>query len=551
VASLLRETARAEGFTAAQALSYSVHPISLLQVVIPGAFGSLTTPLEQWWGGRFFTDGFPYFVSLYLGVPLIGAAAAGFATGAGVRWRWPLVGVGFLALWYSLGPWGGLSPLLAPLPVMRSFRFPSKALLTPYVVVCVFAAYGIDRLRMGRGWRTVMGVSAAFALLAMGVSTAALLPRGVVADWLVVSPRGEDLFRRAIPRECGWTALFAAMGGGLAWGVTRARISAARGAALLTSLVVADLARAGAGVNPQVHPAFFDMLPEIKALHLDRLHGERTFSYGVRRSPEFRSFLEAAAPGTGLWAFFVNRQTLFPFNNLLDRVETAEGLDRTSFLPNTPALGEADYDPSRVGAVLPILRNAAVSRIVSVDPLVDPDLQLLAEVPAGPTGLLIRVYGVRRPWPRAYLACRVVSGRGRREALRLPLSGRFDPAHDVALESRDSVDCHQGSVEPVSAGTSRSVYRVVADGTGFLVVRDSFARGWAAWVDGRPALVVRANGRHRAVRVGPGRHEVAFLYQPPGVRVGLGITVLAVLAASALWARPRGWLRARNAVMMR
>jgi hypothetical protein len=173
-----------------------------------------------------------------------------------------------------------------------------------------------------------------------------------------------------------------------------------------------------------------------------------------------------------------------------------------------------------------------------MDLLNDPDLQLLSEIPAGPTGLFIRVYEVRHPWPRAHLACRVVPGRGRRDALQVPMSAGFDPARDVALESTDSVDCRQGSVVPVATAASRSVYSVVADGTGYVVVRDSFARGWAAWVDGQPAPILRANGRHRAVRVGPGRHEILFAYRPPGLSAGLAITALAILIASALWARP-------------
>jgi uncharacterized membrane protein YfhO len=72
-------------------------------------------------------------------------------------------------------------------------------------------------------------------------------------------------------------------------------------------------------------------------------------------------------------------------------------------------------------------------------------------------------------------------------------------------------------------------YVVESDGSGYLVMRDSFARGFEASVDGRPEPVVRANGKHRAVYVPAGRHEVAVRYAPPGLRAGLWASACSLL----------------------
>jgi hypothetical protein len=48
---------------------------------------------------------------------------------------------------------------------------------------------------------------------------------------------------------------------------------------------VADLARAGAGLNPQVDTRFYTPLPELAALRLAELDGGRVFSYGLDHSP--------------------------------------------------------------------------------------------------------------------------------------------------------------------------------------------------------------------------------------------------------------------------
>jgi uncharacterized membrane protein YfhO len=64
-------------------------------------------------------------------------------------------------------------------------------------------------------------------------------------------------------------------------------------------------------------------------------------------------------------------------------------------------------------------------------------------------------------------------------------------------------------------------------------VRSTYARGWRATVDGQPAALLRADGRHRAVAIPPGRHIVALRYEPPWLWPGLALTLLS--AAAILW----------------
>jgi hypothetical protein len=128
---LLPETARGGGFSADVALGNAVHPAVLLQSLMPNLFGVPSAPAEAWWGGRFFSKGLPYFLSLYLGPLVLGLAAVG----AGALPRGPrmaLFGLAALGLWYALGERGGLAPLLGRLPLVGALRFPSKALLLPH-----------------------------------------------------------------------------------------------------------------------------------------------------------------------------------------------------------------------------------------------------------------------------------------------------------------------------------------------------------------------------------------------------------------------------------
>jgi uncharacterized membrane protein YfhO len=85
------------------------------------------------------------------------------------------------------------------------------------------------------------------------------------------------------------------------------------------------------------------------------------------------------------------------------------------------------------------------------------------------------------------------------------------------------------------AGEER--FEVETDANGYLVVRNSYARGWRAWVDGSPAPVLRANGKHKAVAVPAGRHEVLLRYRVPGFWMGVSAALLAGLAAAVGWWR--------------
>ena len=70
-----------------------------------------------------------------------------------------------------------------------------------------------------------------------------------------------------------------------------------------------------------------------------------------------------------------------------------------------------------------------------------------------------------------------------------------------------------------------------------LVVRDGWAPGWTAEVDGRREPVARADGRHRAVAVPAGRSTVVLRYRPPGLCPSLAGSAAGALVRGD---RPRG-----------
>ena len=250
----------------------------------PACSAPSPSPAESWWGGAFFTKGFPYFLSLYLGALALALAVAGVA-GARRRTRMAAGRRGLLGLWYALGARGGLAPLLASLPVARWFRFPVKAVLLPHVVVCPCRARSGPAARRP-GWGR-------FALAAAGdrrrLSRPCRPPPGRARP--CAGPRVPGIARRSPPRRwgggrgcrrgrlgvlaagAGGLAASAGLAGGVCWPWWRWPTWHAR----------------GMGMNPQAPPGFFELLPEMTALRLDALDGGRVFSYGPDESPAFRT----------------------------------------------------------------------------------------------------------------------------------------------------------------------------------------------------------------------------------------------------------------------
>ena len=537
VLGLLGETARGAGLAPEVALANDLHPAVLLQTLVPDLFGKLSSPVEAFWGGAFFSKGFPYFLSLYLG-PLVLALAVTGAGGPVDPHRRIVVALGALGLWYALGSAAGLAPLVSALPGASSFRFPVKALLLPHLAVALLAAWGLDRLLRGEGWRTLRYALAAGLLVLLGLAALAFWGRSALGAALHVSPAFIDSVAAVILADGVRGALFVAAALGLGWAAARGGRSSRLCALLLAALAAFDLVRGGRGLNPQATPRFFEPVPELSALELDRLDGARVFTYGADWSPAFLEFLRRPAPGKAPWSFFVSRQLLSPYANVLDRVELAQSKDLTSFAPHPGELGPDDYQPQAFARILPQLRQSAVTRVLSLDPLDHPALSPLAVIPAGPPGLSIHAYAMEG-WPRAFLACRVQTAADVAGAYAASLQPSFDPRGEVALEQAGSAGCRSGAVRRTGAVPSAESYAVEADGEGWLVIRASFARGWRAAVDGRPAEVRRANGKHMAVAVPAGRHQVEIRYEAPGRRAGLAVTAAAVLAALALSLRRR------------
>lgn len=535
----LAGSARGGGFATEVVLGHSIHPITFAQVVVAGLYGDLHNVADRWWGANFFPRGFPYLLSLYLGPTVLSLAAAGSACGHPLRRRLVILVVGASVL--CLGRWAGLAPLVDAVPALRTFRYPSKAFFTVHLCVAMLSAFGVTALasERGRAWK----LFAACASIAGGLLVATrLLPRFVpgVTRWFLAG---------FFPPDYTWGQRFeaarfmlddAAAGGGLALfgGFLGLLVLAKRlnhGVAVLgvAALVAVDLLRAGAGLNPMLRPSFF-RLPEpmSSVASLLRQEGGRVFTYDVASSRAYT----AARAGRGsheAWSFAALRDTLTPYFNVTAHVPSAYGLDLTMMVPTERVLDPADAAPDSIRSLAPRLRRAGVAHLISTDPVVASELDLRAVLaPPSIEPLVVHLYRLRSPLPLRAVAASV------RAASASPPAGSEDPGGDaVVVEgAQRDVTGAKGSVVALDEQAGRIQLSVLADRATVVVVRDAFAPGWRAAVDGTPARVLRADGRHRAVEVPAGRSRVLLTYAPPGLPLGLLLSLVSLAAVGWLWA---------------
>jgi uncharacterized membrane protein YfhO len=92
-------------------------------------------------------------------------------------------------------------------------------------------------------------------------------------------------------------------------------------------------------------------------------------------------------------------------------------------------------------------------------------------------------------------------------------------------------------VTPRRDESDRMLLEVTVESASALTILDPFAPGWRATVNGGARAILRTVDGYRAVPLETGKNEVRMTYEPPGLRMGLGISALASILCLGLLLR--------------
>jgi hypothetical protein len=542
VRQLLQDSGRQGATPVEVVLQYSLHPVMLLQVAAAGLFGDTARQVDEYAGYRF-VGAFPYFSSLYLGVVVLALSAVGARYGRALRVR--LVVLVLLGLVVSLGAWARLDLLLQVVPAaLRVFRYPCKAFFTAHLAIAILAALGIEALGRdpeARPWRLLAAIAGGVGgLLVAGTAFLAARPA-------TLASLGASFFPAAWPAERQAPAALMILGdarlGGLvavtvaviAALVVARRLNPGRAVLACIALMAADLLRGGAGLNPMVTASFYDLSPEMSRVAARlREDGGRLFSCEPEFSDHWRAASQSMREGQDAWINATYLEALVAYDNVLARVPSAYSLDQTAFTPLWRLMSAADVSCDSLSRIVDRLRAAGVTHIISYSPREHPALRIEEVLrPPRVAPLALYLYALAEPLPRLAVARRVQLARDRSDAVQQSRLPGFQASGGVAVEGDTAFAGEaNGTIVSHTESADRVEVAVDTDRPSVLVVRDAWAPGWAATVDGAAVPIWRADGRHRAVPVPAGRSRVVLSYRLP--HMGLAYLVASIAAGIVL-----------------
>jgi hypothetical protein len=530
---LLAGTARAQGFSAAEALGWSIHPLALVEVVWPRFLGDPHTMTDLgYWGQPLFPGRYPYLIALYMGpIVLAFALCAGWAA----RRLWALVGVGVLL---ALGAYGPLGQLLAA--VLPQFRSPVKYLFLATAALALLAGRGLDAGLAARRTRATWCLALpALTFVALGAAFH-LGPAATRSASAAVWPRLASPEAGTLPATWGGallqTGVLAALAAAGLWGGRRTAFAPA-------ACLVADLVATNARVDPSAPAGFYDLAPEVAALVASApdARAYRWFTYpltgtaGVSWSPAL------LARNEDVWLYYADRQSLWARTKQLDGLEGALDEDRTGWSPAGSTFTANDSRPERHPWNHERLRQAGVRYVLAFARLPDERAVPLGQalVPGLRTPLVL--HELRDPLPRAFWVSDCEAP-GSRDALRARLGDpAFDAHRRVLLEAEPpGRRCGEGSGRSSAVRWRRHGPHQVdleAEGdAGYVVFLEGFHPDWR--VEGPTAVpLLRGNGRYWALPVPEGRVSLRIGFRPSWIAPSVAVAGLAGALVLALLAR--------------
>ena len=515
-------------------LRWSTHPLRFI-TMLAAPIGEDANPQDM---GRFFF-GNPKFgmwaESLYLGMPVMGLAIIGAWGRRNLR---VLVLLGSLALWLSLGRYGGLYQIFSQaVPLWSAFRYPEKLMGFVAFAAAMLAGAGFDVLRARKN------LPAPWLVTALLCASAVLgLRMDATSAWAAAHFGAPEALALEVTSTAARAFLFTAFAALGVWvlvlGGRRGWLREAFLLPLLATIITLDLARANFvayHTGPVETATFIPPLAEALQAREGKLQPGRFRLISINEEQVMLPRRVQHRLGyEGAWSV-ARRQALDLAHNAQMHIESpyvylpgysatlASTLKQKSGLESAARYNVAYYVGSRLRLQYPIFANA-----------------LVADLPDFDLALFQNPVPVK---PRAYLSRHPERADSRVDPIALIarpdfLNGEVDVIETSGAPLPDPAEAGAARIERYAPEEVR--VRVETPQPAVLVLLDAYDKGWTATIENGAALpILRANALVRAVVVPAGEHMVTFSYQTPLLKAGAWASSAGVLLCVGLLAHAR------------
>jgi len=558
-ADMLNNSHRANGLSFHETTTWSVNPISFLEVLMPNFSGTLMAGPPGWlW--LISDENDAYNISNFLGFVPAFFALAGWAMSADRRRNFVAGAAGVLLL-LSLGhftPVFALARLL--LPPLAVVRFPIKLLVHVTLLVAILAGWGFDALRRAPPlWKAPWKRFTLPLLIFLGCTVLALGVAWLAPGLITSAERWEfhrigktrfdldkipgylvTILRMQLPGLAG----FCLGGLLLTFGLGQRKKWARPGVYVFALLAMGQLVLVNSEANPTVPKSFYTYRPPVLA-EFEEPPGTYRFMSVVRALASdatdlqtfvnFQSIPAAKDLPEAAQGEFQARLQLFT-GSVFYRVEGSLNLDPERSVP--PFLYDVEIYRERMQSDAThldcLLGRTNVKYILRAKPVDSAASRLISDVFNGSL-LPSHLYEDLCFVPRTSVAGNSLFSTSSDETIARLASRDYDALNTVIIAAPEG---YSPSVSGIgSAGQVQVAHRDPNSVTlqaqlsrpGYVILLDRYDPNWQATLDGREAPVLRANQIFRAVYTPAGRHQIRFYYWQRGLKAGLTLS-LATLA---------------------
>jgi hypothetical protein len=526
-----------------QVTLWSMHPLDLLNSLVPNLFGDpYTIDYSTYWGEAFHDNREGYLVSYFLGSCTLLLAAI---SPASQRKNLKHVCAG-LACFGIILALGSFTPvygfLLRYLPLFNLGRYPSKCFLLATLSFCLLASLGLEALfhlqerASNRRYILTAGICGlVLAAAVLGFWVLSLNHPAPLEAWVRTALSPDRLTAKKLPvilsslnqsiLSCGaFLALCASL---IVFRPSWKR--PVLPASLLVMLIVAELVPANIRLSPLISDEAASFVPDAYPYISKNLpnNASRATPLFILDPPPRVAIL--ASRNNSAWFTLLERWTTRSYFGITQGIQYAlnDPVDNLCILESDQLrLGCKPLSDSRR---LEIMKRLNSGVIMSLKELKHGGLRYLSSF-STPSDQTLRLYSLDQAAPRAYFVSAAETASSPVAALRRFLSPEFPYQTSVILEDRaaaaDPAPTSSGSTSVLEYRSNMVSCRVEAPSAGYLVLLDSYYPGWSAFLDGSRTPVLRANYAFRAVRVPAGTHQVEFRFRPRSFYIGACLTAL-------------------------